>query len=49
MQWRKDDRITVGEVVGKAATPQGQVKGNIVLALMKDAEYINPTGVISFE
>jgi stage IV sporulation protein FA len=49
MQWKKDDWITLGEVVGKATTPRGQAKGNIVLALMKDAEYINPTDVISFE
>jgi stage IV sporulation protein FA len=49
IQWKKDDWITLGEVVGKAATPKGQTKGNIVLALMKDAEYINPTDVISFE
>lgn len=48
-QWKKDDWITLGEVVGKATTPKGQTKGNIVLALMKDAEYINPTDVISFE
>jgi stage IV sporulation protein FA len=48
-QWARNDWITIGEVVGKAATPQGQTKGNIVLALMKDAEYINPTDVISFE
>jgi stage IV sporulation protein FA len=49
MQWVKNDWITIGEVVGKATTPQGQTKGNIVLALMKDAEYMNPTDVISFE
>jgi stage IV sporulation protein FA len=49
IQWKKDDWITLGEVVGKATTPKGQTKGNIVLALMKDAEYINPTDVISFE
>jgi stage IV sporulation protein FA len=49
MQWVKNDWITIGEVVGKAATPQGQTKGNIVLALMKDAEYMNPTDVMSFE
>jgi stage IV sporulation protein FA len=48
-QWVKNDWITIGEVVGKATTPQGQTKGNIVLALMKDAEYMNPTDVISFE
>jgi stage IV sporulation protein FA len=48
-QWDKDDWVTVGELVGKAATLQGQAKGNIVLALMKDAEYVNPTDVISFE
>jgi stage IV sporulation protein FA len=44
MQW-----VTLGEVVGKATTPKDQAKGNIVLALMKDAEYINPADVISFE
>jgi stage IV sporulation protein FA len=49
IQLKKGDWVTVGEVVGKAATLQGQAKGNIVLALMKDAEYINPTDVISFE
>ncbi|WP_227013890.1 M23 family metallopeptidase [Paenibacillus psychroresistens] len=49
MQWKKDDWITLGEVVGKATTPKGQAKGNIVFALMKDAEYINPTDVISFD
>jgi stage IV sporulation protein FA len=49
MQLKKDDWVKVGEVVGKAATLQGQAKGNIVLALMKNAEYINPTDVISFE
>jgi stage IV sporulation protein FA len=48
-QWKKDDWITVGEIVGKASTPQGQTKGNIILAVMKDAEYINPLDVISFE
>jgi stage IV sporulation protein FA len=47
--WKKDDWITVGEVVGKATTPQGQTKGNIILAVMKDTEYINPLDVISFE
>ncbi|MEX2461502.1 MAG: M23 family metallopeptidase [Paenibacillaceae bacterium] len=47
--WKKDDWIKLGEVVGKAATPKGQTKGNIVLALMKSGEYINPTDVISFE
>jgi stage IV sporulation protein FA len=49
IKWKKDDWITLGEVVGKATTPKGETKGNIVLALMKDAEYINPTDVISFE
>jgi stage IV sporulation protein FA len=49
MQWKKDDWITLGEVVGKAASPKGQTKGNVILALMKDAEYMDPTDVISFE
>jgi stage IV sporulation protein FA len=49
MHWVKNDWITIGEAVGKATTPKGQTKGNIILALMKDAEYMNPADVISFE
>ncbi|MDB5053455.1 MAG: SpoIVFB-regulator protein [Bacilli bacterium] len=49
LQWEKNDWITVGEEIGKASIPKGQLKGNVYLAVMKDAEYVNPVDVITFD